>query len=126
MLRNFYNPDSATEVVVLDFDLSWHRGAYDVTMTQHAVGALGYLAPEQVYDINVSTRNSAVDTHGFCAMVYFIFTGEHPAQGLFQRTDFQEQLQSNFASAEKLPAASAGNRLRRLLRNTSPTPPATS
>lgn len=115
MLRNFYAPDMATEITILDFDLSWHRGAFDMTVKQHAQTALGYLAPEQIRDTGVSTRSSAVDTHGLCAMIYFVFTGEHPPQGLFQSHEFQEQLQGKFASAAQLSTISVGNRLRRLV-----------
>lgn len=116
MLRNFYDPTKETEVVVLDFDLSWHRGAYDVTVDEHAQAALGYLAPEQVHrDVNVSTRSSAVDSYGLCATIYFVFAGEHPGQGLFRDQDFQRYFRQKCASAAKLSALSAGNRLRRLV-----------
>lgn len=116
MLRNFYEPDVDTEVVVLDFDLSWHRGAYDVTLTQHAQAALGYLAPEQVLrDINISTRSAAVDTYGLCATIYFVFSGEHPYQGLFRSDDFEQRFRRKCASAKETLAYSVGNRLRRLV-----------
>lgn len=116
MLRNFYDPDEETEVVVLDFDLSWHRGAYDVTLTQHAQAALGYLAPEQVHrDMKVSTRNAAVDTYGLCATIYFVFAGEHPHQGLFRSEDFQQHFRRKIASVKQGLVQSAGNRLRRVV-----------
>ncbi len=116
ILRNFYNPDSDTEVVVLDFDLSWHRGAYEMSMTQHAQSALGYLAPEQTIKMtSVSTRNAAVDTYGLCATVYFLFTGEHPHQTLFHSADFDDHFRRKCAVAKSGNAESVGNRLRRLI-----------
>ena len=85
-------------------------------LTQHAQAALGYLAPEQVRsDTHVSSRNAAVDTYGLCATIYFVFTGEHPYQGLFETEKFPEEFSRKCASSASLTARSASKRLRRLV-----------
>lgn len=64
MLRGFYSNPDKWDVVVLDFDLSWHRGALERSVI-HGSAMLGYLAPEQIQTIPyVSTRHAAVDSFG--------------------------------------------------------------
>ncbi len=78
MLRGYYtNPDDY-EVVVLDFDLSWYRGASeDSVMDQSALN--GFLAPEQIERTKgVSTRNATVDSFGLGMTLYFLRTHDEP------------------------------------------------
>ena len=84
MLRDFYSTSGTAgwEVVVLDFDLSYHRGAMEQSIDLRAQTGLGYLAPEQLQEIKgVSTRHSAVDSFGLGMTMSFLFTGEHPRPG---------------------------------------------
>ncbi len=46
ILRNVFGPEDPIDVVVLDFDLSWHKGASDWSVV-HGARAQGYAAPEQ-------------------------------------------------------------------------------
>ena len=118
MLRNFYNPEEETEVVVLDFDLSWHRGAYDVSLKQHAQTALGYLAPEQIYiNSQSSTRHASVDAYGLSATLYFLFTGEHPRSGLFEVPEFDKELQRKIAPTNANHPYCIKNRIFRLIKS---------
>ena len=80
ILRDLYNKTDSIDVVVLDFDLSWHKGAYEMSVVQGA-RAQGYAAPEQTATglrSGVSTRNTAVDVFGFGMLAYFIFVGSDP------------------------------------------------
>ena len=77
MLRDFYTDRDKLDVVVLDFDLSWHRGAEDHSIMYSP--ALGYLAPEQRRRIpKATTRTTLVDSYGFGMVMSFIVTGRDP------------------------------------------------
>jgi serine/threonine protein kinase len=77
MLKGYYSDPDVLNVVVLDFDLSWHMGAYELSLIQKSIS--GYLAPEQVYPTpGISTRNAAVDSFGLGMTLYFIRTGKEP------------------------------------------------
>lgn len=95
MLKNCWAPRPAledVEVVVLDFDLSWHVNAYDVSITD-ASSVTGYLAPEQVErKQNVSTRNTAVDSFGVGMTLYFIRTGIEPLFSEHRHQNWQATL----------------------------------
>ncbi len=77
MIRDYYTEPEKLDVVVLDFDLSWHRGAEDHSIMYSP--ALGYLAPEQRRRIAKSTtRTTLVDSYGFGMVMYFAVTGKDP------------------------------------------------
>lgn len=81
MLRSLYTSD-LREVVVLDFDLSWHLGAIGHTIAPHAMQAMGYLSPEQRQGgSGATTRNATVDTFGLAMTMYHLLTGLHPGLG---------------------------------------------
>jgi serine/threonine protein kinase len=78
MLRNFYADPDKYDVVVLDFDLSWHIGSLEKTAM---IGAdtTGYLAPEQLQRVaGVSTRHAAVDSFGLGMTLYLLVSGRDP------------------------------------------------
>ncbi|MEW6079733.1 MAG: SIR2 family protein [Thermodesulfobacteriota bacterium] len=80
ILRDGYNKGDPIDVVVLDFDLSWHKGASDLSVV-HGARAQGYAAPEQTatgMKAGVSTRHTAVDTFGYGMLAYFLFVGDDP------------------------------------------------
>ncbi|MDQ1747271.1 MAG: eukaryotic-like serine/threonine-protein kinase [Frankiaceae bacterium] len=77
MLRNFWTDPDDWEVVVLDFDLSWHRGAEEKSVVYTT--AAGYLAPEQVQPVHgATTRSAAVDAFGLGMTLLFLCSGHHP------------------------------------------------
>lgn len=87
--------DGHWQVFVLDFDLSWHRGA----IHEHSIEpdasygtALAYLAPEQIYrDKQVSTRSASVDAHGFGMTLYFMFSeGQNPVHQQQARREWED------------------------------------
>jgi len=64
------------KLVVLDFDLSWHRGSLEESVAQ---GAARYLAPEQIeVTTPYTTRSAAVDAYGIGMTMYHMCTGEEP------------------------------------------------
>lgn len=78
MLKGYYTDPNNYQVVVLDFDLSWHMGATEVSITDPSAVS-GFLAPEQVTrKANASTRNAAVDSFGLGMTLYYLRTKNEP------------------------------------------------
>ncbi|MFQ6026081.1 MAG: protein kinase [Dehalococcoidia bacterium] len=78
MLNKFYSDHENWEVCVLDFDLSWHRDAPEISIVP-ANTSLGYLAPEQISQMQeVSTRHAAVDSFGMGMLLYFMASRRDP------------------------------------------------
>ena len=67
------------EVVVLDFDMSWHKGSLERDVVFESRDDFGYLAPEQTNPIHKYTaRSTRVDSYGFGMTLFFLFGAEHP------------------------------------------------
>jgi serine/threonine protein kinase len=78
MLEGYYADPDDFRVVVLDFDLSWHMGATEVSVTDPSAVS-GFLAPEQVTrKANASTRNAAVDSFGLGMTLFYLRTKREP------------------------------------------------
>jgi serine/threonine protein kinase len=81
MLQHCWGPNPDWEEVkirVLDFDLSYHLDAFDISISQPG-NANGYLAPEQAdRTMGVSTRNAAVDSFGLGMTLFHLRTGIEP------------------------------------------------
>ncbi len=91
MLKDCFYDIGSCEVVVLDFDLSWHRDAHELSVL--ATSASGYLAPEQVIQrANESTRNSLVDSYGLGMTFYYMRTGNEPSFNQHKHLDWKEKL----------------------------------
>ena len=92
MLRGFYSDPDQWDVVVLDFDLSWHRGALERSVV-HGSTTFGYLAPEQIQDIQgVSTRHAAVDSFGMGMVLFFMMSGRDPVPDEHKHVDWKNTL----------------------------------
>lgn len=80
MIKNFeYHGSFKPEVIVLDFDMSWHKGSKEKDIVFESRDDIGYLAPEQTdASHNVSARSTRVDSYGFGMTIYFIFGCESP------------------------------------------------
>ena len=92
MLRGFYSEPDNWDVVVLDFDLSWHRGALERSVI-HGSSMLGYLAPEQIQNLaSVSTRHAAVDSFGMGMVLFFMMAGRAPVPDEHKHTDWNTTL----------------------------------
>lgn len=96
MIRDYYHSGSLDEVVVLDFDLSWHKGSDERSIELGAVATMGYLAPELTSrSANVSTRSTAVDVFGLAMTVYFMLSGAHPQVGIVFSSDWERRVKSS-------------------------------
>ncbi len=94
ILRNGYNKGEPLDVVVLDFDLSWHKGASDLSVV-HGARAQGYAAPEQTATAmkpGMSTRHTAVDVFGYGMLAFFTLVGTDPRPNEQNFTGFKERL----------------------------------
>ena len=115
MLRGFYSDPQHWDVVVLDFDLSWHRGALEKSVT-HGSALLGYLAPEQIQAIPaISTRHATVDSFGLGMVLFFMLGGIDPVPDQHRHVDWEETLSK---ASERRPCpqwASAPRRFARLV-----------
>jgi eukaryotic-like serine/threonine-protein kinase len=78
MLKDYWQGSESWKVVVLDFDLSWHRDAEEVSIS-NAETMNGFLAPELLNrDLKMPTRNALVDSYGLGMTFYFMRTGRVP------------------------------------------------
>ena len=92
MLEGFYSNPSEWRVVMLDFDLSWHRGALEQSVVHGAL--FGYLAPEQIEaTLGASTRHASVDSFGLGMTLYFMIHGRDPLPGQHRHYDWKETVQ---------------------------------
>ena len=76
MLRDFWHDQETHDVVVLDFDLSWHKGAAEKSVLHST--SVGYLAPEQLRETGSSTRSALVDSFGLGMTFLFLCGGDDP------------------------------------------------
>ena len=78
MLKGYYTDPDNFEVVVLDFDLSWHQGAAERSVIYGAT-TTGYLAPEQLQNVHgVTTRHASVDSFGMGMTMFFLAAKRDP------------------------------------------------
>ena len=77
MFEGLYTHPDDWRVVVLDFDLSWHKGAHEKSVVYGTL--TGYLAPEQIQVMpGISTRHAAVDSFGVGMTLYYLISGTDP------------------------------------------------
>lgn len=93
ILKDFYGEytDDIPEVVILDFDLSWHKGATELTV---ALGKMsqGFMAPEQTDERENGTRNTAVDVFSIGMITYYMLTGRNPLPNQHCFPNFKDEL----------------------------------
>ena len=90
MLKNFWEDPGGWEVVVLDFDLSWHKDSFEKSVVSST--ATSYLAPEQISGRD-STRNAAVDSFGVGMTLLYVLRGRDPVALEHLHRDWSEALQ---------------------------------
>ena len=113
MFKDFYQEQENSELVVLDFDLSWHVGALEKSVL--AKGANPYLAPEQLTSISeMTSRSAAVDAYGLGMTLYFLCTGLVPTPFMHQSNDWKARLEQ-IANQNCKPWRSAPRRIARLI-----------
>jgi hypothetical protein len=114
MLEGFWDSYD-WRVVVLDFDLSWHKGAYEGTV-MHGSGTGGYWAPEQVERIvGVSTQHASVDSFGFGMLLYFVASGRDPVPNNHLHHDWNELVYQSAERRKTIDLKCLPNRFARLI-----------
>lgn len=114
MLSGYYLDPTAWKVVVLDFDLSWHRGAFEQSVVH--TSAAGYLAPEQMRSIpSVSTRNAAVDSFGLGMTLFYLCSGQDPSPDQHRHEDWEGLVRRSCQEVGQSDWRSAPERLARLV-----------
>lgn len=99
---DFEDPNDVPTVKILDFDLSWHRGATEKTVMFGAISQ-GFMAPEQTdttTDKSLS-RNTAVDVYSLGMLSYYVLTGNNPMPNESLFDGFSERLLSAISSCDK-------------------------
>jgi len=87
------------DVRVLDFDLSWFKGASGAEFYMNASQALGFLAPEQIDPkSSFSNRSALVDVYGVGMLLYFMISGEIPLANASARADWTHRVNAASAS----------------------------
>jgi serine/threonine protein kinase len=78
MVMNPWDQASEWVIKILDFDLSWHRDAIEVSIEQPGA-TNGYLAPEMIKrQQGVSTRSALVDAYGIGMTYFFLASKRDP------------------------------------------------
>ncbi|MBV6422226.1 MAG: hypothetical protein DAHOPDDO_03519 [Ignavibacteriaceae bacterium] len=117
MLKNFYDNEEPWEVVVLDFDLSWHLGASEQSIL-HSSSTAGYLAPEQIQKSKYSTRHSAVDSYGLGMTFFFIISARDPLPAESLHRDWERNVFEYSRNIKTTKWFSIANRFARLIIHT--------
>jgi serine/threonine protein kinase len=114
MLQDYWANPENYEVVVLDFDLSWHRGAQEASVLHTT--AVGYLAPEQIIEEHDgSTRNAAVDAFGIGMTLYYLCGGIEPLPELHRHADYNSLVRRATNSITESGWHSLSERMSRLI-----------
>jgi eukaryotic-like serine/threonine-protein kinase len=75
MISNFeYSGEFDPDVIVLDFDMSWHKGSDEKDVVFESRDDFGFLAPEQTIEMSgVHARTTKVDSYGLGMTLYYLF-----------------------------------------------------
>ncbi len=74
-----YSDHTYSRVVVLDFDMSWHKGSSEKDVVFESRDDFGYLSPEQTDPAGgAQSRSAKVDSYGLGMTAYAMFGGKHP------------------------------------------------
>jgi hypothetical protein len=113
MLNGYWVDPENVDVVVLDFDLSWHVSALEKSIMAKP---LGYLAPEQLHQNSPYSRRSAlVDTYGYAMTLFFMVSGIDPVPEKQDHADWTDILKSKVSSKRFQSWRSLPNRVARLV-----------
>ncbi len=117
MIPNSWEDPTDWDVKILDFDLSWHRDAIEMSV-QDPNASNGYLPPEMIYrKQGVSTRSALVDSYGLGTTLYFLCTKEDPKPMEPVLADWEQTVARKIAGRTAGRWQSLPRRLARLVRN---------
>lgn len=117
MLRNFdFTSSYKPEIIILDFDMSWHKGSEEKDIVFEARDDFAYLAPEQSDPRKIKfARSTLVDSYGFGMTSFFLFGGEHPQINGYLASDWLDKIQRATRMFYDQSWLSAPTRLARLI-----------
>ena len=116
IIEHGYESFEQWSVKVLDFDLSWHKNSYEVSVTQPGFSN-GYLAPEQIQRATGhSTRSTLVDAFGIGMLLYFIRHRQDPTPLQHRHVDWDRHLKDLAISHEDPNWKSLSHRFFRIIR----------
>lgn len=117
MVPHFYyseEPEDKHKVVLLNYDMSWHKNARGETISGDPHES-GYYAPEQLDDFGGErARSTLVDSYGVGMTMYFAFTGQPPPVAGSKSVEWGTCLNS-MRTSRSVGWRSASNRVRRLI-----------
>ncbi len=115
MLRDYYTPGIDWQLVVLDFDLSWHRDANQRSVLH--TSSAGYLAPEQMHRTpGVSTRSALVDSFGLGMTLLYLCRGTDPSPDEHLQVGWLDTIRAACKSVGPASWASVPKRFERMIR----------
>lgn len=116
MIANPWDDPEDWDVLLLDFDLSWHRDAQEVSIETPGVSN-GYLPPEMMYRRpGVSTRSALVDSFGLATVLFFMVAKRDPLPMEPLLPNWRDTLSSEIASKACPEWQSLPRRIARLIR----------
>jgi|GEM_PF-797813 len=81
------------DIKVIDFDLSWYKGAVGEDFVRTDRESMGFQAPEQVEGPGSANRRTTfVDSYGLGATLYFCVSGEAPPIKAAREADWEEKV----------------------------------
>lgn len=96
MLKDYWTNGGVIDVVVMDFDLSWHINSLEKSISAKP---LGFMAPEQMHRRpKESTRSALVDSFGLGMTLYFMITNEIPVPDQQKHKDWEKNLNTKIKS----------------------------
>lgn len=97
MLRGYYTDPARWQLVVLDFDLSWHRDALGLTVVSDTSPS-GFVAPEQALITGRDlTRNALVDSYGLGMTLFYVASRIEPGFAQHKHADWRDVLTNTVA-----------------------------
>jgi serine/threonine protein kinase len=94
MIRDYeYLEEFDPDVVVLDFDMSWHKGSKEKDVVFESRDDFGYLAPEQTVSHGpYHPRNTKVDSYGLGMTAYALYGSQAPLANESLNPDWFEKV----------------------------------
>lgn len=99
MIKDYYCSNcelNVDDIVLLDFDLSWYKGAIGNSIITGVAGT-GYAAPEQftMRRNRYSTQTTSVDVFSIGMLLFFMATKKHPYPGVYENGNFTEAISAS-------------------------------
>jgi hypothetical protein len=117
MLREYqYERAFDPDIVVLDFDMSWHKDSLEKDVLFEARDDFAYLAPEQVVPSKLSlSRSTLVDSYGLGMTAFYLFGHAHPQINAYLDSSWPNQIYQAVRRGYEEQWLSAPSRIARMI-----------